>query len=164
MLLNTRFYVDKTFCRQMFLDKLSDWLSCSNDYALPDIVFDFDQEEAVLVSVAGDQKLTIYNFEDRFAVSLVVDSGGATDTINFVLDDKSENPSLQLSQNRVFNTISSENDRRRDVNLPDVLRNIFWDEYGCYDSNIMTDNRPLLVRKDMIEFAADILLQKKIHI
>lgn len=164
MLLNTRFYVEKELNRQLLLAKVRSWVHSSSNFELPDIEFDFEQEEMTVESESKEQRLNIYNFDDRFAIQVVVNSEGATFTTTFVLDDKSDKPSLHLSQNKVFNTISAENDRRQTVNLPKVLKDIFWDECGDYDGDIMTDDKPLLLRKNMVGLAADILSQKNTYL
>ena len=164
MLLNTRFYVEKELNRQLLLTKIRSWIHNSSNFELPDVEFNFEQEELMVESESKEQRLNIYNFDDRFAVQVVVNSEGATFTTTFVLDDKSDKPSLHLSQNKVFNTISAENSRQQAVNLPKVLKDIFWDECGDYDGDIMTDDKPLLLRKNMIDLAAGILSQKNAYL
>lgn len=164
MLLNTRFYVDKAFDRQMFLAKINSWLQNSNNFTLPEIEFDFKQDELIVESESKDQRVNIYNFDDRFALQVTVNSEGATYTTTFVLDDKSDKHSLHLSQNKVFTTISVENDKRQAVNLPNIVKEIFWDECGDYDGDIMTDDKPLLLRKNMVDMAANILSQKNTYL
>ena len=109
MLLNTRFYVEKELNRQLLLAKIRSWIHNSSNFELPDVEFNFEQEELMVESESKEQRLNIYNFDDRFAVQVIVNSEGATFTTTFVLDDKSDKPSLHLKKNKVFNTISAEN-------------------------------------------------------
>lgn len=162
MIFNTRFYVDKEFNRHVLLKLMSEWLSASDDYFIPDIDFDFSSEDFSISAEDGSQKLIINNYPDRFIIQLSVKSEteGAVYTTYFVLDDVSDKPSLHVSQNKSFSAVSIQNDKKIHVRIPNVIRSIFWNEYGGDDNGIITDDKPLILRKDSIDFIADILSQK----
>lgn len=44
-------------------------------------------------------------------------------------------------------------------NVPKVMRRIFWEEYGGLDNGIPTDNKSLLLRRDNLELAKNIVTQ-----
>ncbi len=162
MIFNTRFYVDKGFDRHILLDLMSEWLSTSDNYFIPDIDFDFSSDELDIAAEDGSQRLVINNYTDRFIMQLSVKSEaeGAEYTTYFVLDDMSDRPSLHVSQNKSFSAISIQNDKKTYVHVPTVLRSIFWNEYGGNDNGIITDDKPLILRKSSVDFLVDVLSQK----
>jgi hypothetical protein len=159
MLLNTRFYVDKLLTRQLFLQLASDWLSTSDNYSLPAIEFNFDTEDYQIESEDGNQKLVINNYVEKFLFQLVINSDGATYVTNFVLDDISEKPSLHVSHDKTFAVMSAMNDKRQNVRIPNLLKTIFWNEYGDSDGCLPTDNKAITIRKNDVSLAASIVNQ-----
>lgn len=163
MLLNTRFFVD-SLDRRRFFEMMTSWLRESEHHCFDDFDFSFDdEEEKQFESENHLSKLFIGNFTDRFIMQLVTVKDDITYTSNFVLDDVSEKGSLHLSIDHSFSTMTVNNLKPR-VYLPKVLNSIFWEDLGGDDNGILTDDKPLFIRRKDVDFALDILLCRRSYL
>ena len=162
MLLNTRFYVDSLDRKRLF-SFMQGWLIESNGYHFGNFDFDFGTSDICIESDDHSQKLFINNYDERFTVQLITNADGIINTVNFVLDDVSDKPSLHISLDKSFLTMTTNNDRFK-FYLPRIVRTIFWEELGGDDNGILTDDKPFIIRKNHIDFASDFLLNKKEHL
>jgi len=157
LLLNTRFNVSKDFDRLEFVKLIKNWLNQSQylDITIDD--FNFESDVDYQNSAAdGSCKIVINNYEKCFIFQFINnDEGSIFDTI-YVLRDKDENPSLFVQQNHSYETYVF-GARDPELKVPNLLKNIFWDEYGDMDQNLMTDNKALVLRKSDIKLATSII-------
>ena len=163
MLLNTRFNVDKALTRTVFVELIKGWLSESerySDFTLEDFDWESDEYQDELSDLSV--KIIVNNYEDRFIFQMINNDAeeGATYTTTYVLDDKSDVPSIQLTQEKLLTqmTLSQGRDYAK---LPVLLKNIFWNEYGGDDNGLLTDNKAFVLRKDDIELGVKLLKNLK---
>lgn len=162
MLLNTRFFVDSLH-RKRFFEMMMLWLKESDRYSFDDLVFSFDEEEKQFESGDHLSKLFVGNFAERFIVQLITNQDDGIYTVNFVLDDVSEKGSLQLSIDHSFSSMTAGNLKPR-IHLPRVLHAIFWEDFGGDDNGILTEDKPLFVRRRDVDFAASVLVNKQSYL
>lgn len=159
LILNTRFFVTSDLTRQVLWDMAVAWWTTSDNYDFPDPDFKFDKEEYKMESADGKQRVIVNNYESRFIIQLITDSETNMcryDTV-FVLDDASEHHVLQLIQDRSLIEMTTADNKGIRVFIPNLLKEIFWNEYGDDDNGIMTDNLPYRFRKNDVDWVVDVL-------
>lgn len=155
-LLNTRFYVDRSLSRQKFLNFVRQWIVGSSAVDVSLEGFDFDCESFENES-ESHQRIEICNYSDIFLLSYICPgNGGSVYSTRYVLDDKSDKPSMYLSQTKSF-TKATLNDKQESVDIPEPIKQLFWNEYGGDDNGLITDSSPIVLRKTDAEKAKAIL-------
>lgn len=157
ILLNTRFNLEKDFNRKTFMDIVKDWINGSQYLTLT--VDDFDFESDVDYQTESEDKtfkIVINNYDSRFIFQVINnDEGSIFDTV-YVLDDKSDEHSMFVQQNHTYETYAV-GLRDPELKVPNILKTIFWDEYGGMDGSFVTDNKALVFRKSDVKLAESIV-------
>lgn len=165
LLLNTQFNVDNTLTRQVLFDIARKWLETSNFYSLEldENLVDWDGEpnEYHVECNDGREKAFIANYQNAFVMQFATheDNDASVFTTTYVLDDTCDPYIMHFSQDRSFTGMSANSNSRR-VNIPVILKNIFWNEYGAMDGVLPTEDKPYILRKNDISIAADIIQGK----
>ena len=157
ILLNTRFNLEKDFNRKTFMNIVKDWINGSQYLTLT--VDDFDFESDVDYQTESEDKtfkIVINNYDSRFIFQVINnDEGSIFDTV-YVLDDKSDEHSMFVQQNHTYETYAV-GLRDPELKVPNILKTIFWDEYGGMDGSFVTDNKALVFRKSDVKLAESIV-------
>lgn len=158
MLLNTKFYVDKSFTRKELFALILEWLSTTDRYDLDVSGFDFSQKDFKVESPDGLQKVVIDNYDDKFIYQLIKSDETAKFTNSFILDDKSEKPimAVQLDKEQLEATLSQD----KSFQIPRLMKDVFWHEYGGDDNGLLTDDKAYIIRKSDVELAKNIITRK----
>lgn len=155
-LINTRFFVTKELTRRVFWQMAKSWWATSDFYDFPESDFDFQQEEYYMASSDNKQTVHISHYDTCFILQLSTESEQDRYETSFVLDDVSEQYSIQVVQEHVLLSASTENKRPR-THLPNLMKDIFWSEYGDFDGKFLTNNRPYIFGKADAKWLADFL-------
>lgn len=161
MLLNTAFCVEESLTRSVFLKLAKEWLEESPFYSINLDEFDDTTDEYQITSADDAQSLFVGNYESVFVLQVTHNDSKASATYitNYVLDDKSERHMLHVSQERVNNSISL-SPYTAPIMLPNLLKSIFWNEYGGFDNGLLVDNKAIIIRKDNIDLACKVVKQE----
>lgn len=157
VLINTRFYTDPAFTRSVFFDLITRWLRSSSFADISIDGFDFGQDEFFACSEEDKERsLSIGNYEKVFILTHSNPDKDSTYITSYVLDDTSDKPSLYLHQEKTF-TKASFASQNADIQFPDLLKSIFWNEYGGNDNGLMTLSEPIILRKSDVGLAKEII-------
>lgn len=153
VLINTRFYVGDELTRQSFFELVKSWVDSSSYINISVDDYDFSTDETQYDD--DNNKLFIANYNDRFIVSHTCLDDDATYETVYVLDDVSDKHSLYVHQEKTF-TKAQLGSYRSVVRVPNVIKSLFWNEFGGDDNGIITCGDPITLRK------SDVALAKKI--
>lgn len=158
ILFSTKFAIAKDFTQDVLLDMLREWISESNNYSIP---FQYkDEPDYSAQSDDGCQRLALYRDTDCLAFQLQVLDEKSLFINTYILRSDMNVMFIRLEKEMKEGTISFE----KTWNLPRLMRQIFWDEYGGDDNGIQTDDKPTLLRKRDIQHVCDIASGKATHI
>lgn len=158
ILLSTKFNVVKGFTPSVLYDLMCKWLSDSSHYEIP---IEYDNEaEYESASEDGNQVLKIYRTDDKFGIQVIITDDNTTYTNTYILsqNEKQNVVFVQLSKEYLKSTTCCTNNN---VKIPQLMRHIFWEEYGDMDNDILTDDRSLVIRKHNVDIAKGIILNEK---
>lgn len=158
VLLNTKFYVSDEFNRQVLFDLIQSWLGLSKQYDLDVSAFDFSQVDFKAELDDGSQCIIINNYVDKFIYQVIKQDDVVKFINSFILDDKSDKPimSVQLEKEYCQATVSKD----KSFALPQLLKEVFWNEYGGNDNGLMTDDKAYIIRKSDVQMAYDIITKQ----
>ena len=157
ILLSTKFNVVKDFTPEVLFQLLCNWL---NDSAHYDIPIDYhDESDYESSSEDGNQILKIYKTDDKFGVQVAISDENTTHTNTYILSqsDKGNVVFVELSREYLKSTTRC----NTMLKIPQLMRQIFWEEYGDMDNDILTDDKSLIIRKHNIDIAKHIILNEK---
>lgn len=104
------------------------------------------------------EKLSLYGTDTHLAMQLQRKEPNVLLSDTYVLTTYQEVPVLFV-QTEVFRRNASAPAFEHAMELPEVIRNLFWQEYGGVDHEIPTDNRALVLHKTQVALAEQILSQ-----
>lgn len=177
MLLNTKFVVDNQLTRTEFLKLANSWLHTSSYYDITLDDYNGQDEEYIIESKDGSKKIIIGNYTNVLLLSVTnsciksicddIDEEddydekdeSVTYVTNYVLDDKSDVHVMHISQEKNFTELSLSR-RRNVIRIPNLMKDIFWNEYGGIDNGLVTDDKPYFLKKTDIELATKIVNQE----
>ena len=175
MLLNTKFVVDNSLTRTEFLRLANSWLHNSPYYDISLDDYNGEDEEFSIESSDSSKKIMVCNYANVLLLSVINSclksacddedddyddrDTSVTYTTNYVLDDSSDEHIMHVSQEKVFTEMSLSK-RRNVVKIPNLMKDIFWNEYGGIDNGLITDDKPLFLKKTDIELAKKIVNQE----
>lgn len=163
ILLNTTFHLDPScFDRRTFFDIIVKWAEYSKFCHLSFDGFDWDADEFKIASEDGCEQAVINNLDDVFAVQLTSpgDKSSTYVTTYVLRGDKTGVPVMHVLQEKIFQSVSLDSSDDISVNMPNILKDIFWNEYGGDDNGILTDIRPIILRKSDIDLGVKILTNR----
>ena len=164
MLLSTRFYVDKPFMRNDLYGLCLDWLSTSSYYDFNvDSMKDIDlnnADDTVFISENERAKITVNGYETRFVLQIANEDEDVKTVTTFVLDDSSDIPSLYVSQDKTTQVMQVDA-KPLYPHLPTLLKNVFWNEFGGEDGNLMTQMTAHQIGKRDTEWVFELLTGKR---
>lgn len=169
VLFNTQFYVNADFDRRILLKFLKEWLISSKRYVFLDQEIDSIKEDELNYDKTFEadsdknpdihQELMLYDMEDACSIHLKVTEGSDIFTNTYVL--RGSVMAISLSKYSKEATIQQS---QTQVNIPKLMRQIFWEEYGGMDGDLPTDDKVICIRKSNIQIAADIITGNVKHI
>ena len=173
MLMNTKFFVSSELTRQEFLRLTNEWLHRSSYYDISLDDYNNIDDEYTVESEDGTKKIVIGNYAEALTLQIVNicprildDTDDDDDQVesstyytNYVLIDTDEKPMLHISQEKVFNELSLSR-RRSVVRIPNLMKDVFWNEYGGMDNDLVTEDKPLFLRKSDMALAKQIVNQE----
>lgn len=166
LLLNTQFNIENAVTRRMLFEIARKWLATSSFYSLElnSELIDWNEEsgEHTAETEDGSEKAFIGNYKDAFVLQFIMhdDSEAAVFTTTYVLDDTIEQHVLHFSQDKSLTGISSSPSTRQRINLPVIMKDIFWNEYGAMDACLPTEDKPFVFRKSDVDLAVGIVQNK----
>lgn len=153
VLFSTKFPVSDDFTQKEFLDLLCSYIRNSDVYHLEPIFEEQESNEYLFES--DSQKLMVYQTKDYVAVQLIDVSDTIVSTDTYILTELNGIRVMFIRLEKTANYISS--DVSFELEIPQLVRNIFWREYGGYDHQLLVDDKPYLLRKKDLELADAIL-------
>lgn len=169
VLFNTQFYVNADFDRRILLKFLKEWLISSKRYVFLDQEIDSIKEDELNYDKTFEadsdknpdihQELMLYDMEDACSIHLKVTEGSDIFTNTYVL--RGSVMAISLSKYSKEATIQQS---QTQVNIPKLMRQIFWEEYGGMDGDLPTDDKVICIRKSDVQIAADIITGNVKHI
>lgn len=169
VLFNTQFYVNADFDRHILLKFLKDWLISSKRYVFSDKEINSIKEDELNYDKVFEayseknpeihQELMLYDMKDACSIHLKVTEGSDIFTNTYVL--RGSVMAISLSKYSKEATIQQS---QTQVNIPKLMRQIFWEEYGGMDGDLPTDDKVICIRKSNIQTAADIITGNVKHI
>lgn len=169
VLFNTQFYVNADFDRHILLKFLKEWLISSKRYVFLNQEIDSIKEDELNYDKVFEayseknpeihQELMLYDMEDACSIHLKVTEGSDIFTNTYVL--RGSVMAISLSKYSKEATIQQS---QTQVNIPKLMRQIFWEEYGGLDGDLPTDDKVICIRKSNIQTAADIITGNVKHI
>lgn len=169
VLFNTQFYVNADFDRCILLKFLKEWLISSKRYVFLDQEISSIKEDELNYDKTFEadsdknpdihQELMLYDMEDACSIHLKVTEGSDIFTNTYVL--RGSVMAISLSKYSKEATIQQS---QTQVNIPKLMRQIFWEEYGGMDGDLPTDDKVICIRKSNVQIAADIITGNVKHI
>ena len=169
VLFNTQFYVNADFDRRILLKFLKEWLISSKRYVFSDEEINSIKEDELNYDKVFEayseknpeihQELMLYDMKDACSIHLRVTEGSDIFTNTYVL--RGSVMAISLSKYSKEATIQQS---QTQVNIPKLMRQIFWEEYGGMDGDLPTDDKVICIRKSNIQTAADIITGNVKHI
>ncbi len=169
VLFNTQFYVNTDFDRRILLKFLKEWLISSKRYVFLNQEIDSIKEDELnydkIFEADSDknpeihQELMLYDMKDACSIHLKVIEGSDIFTNTYVL--RGSVMAISLSKYSKEATIQQS---QTQVNIPKLMRQIFWEEYGGMDGDLPTDDKVICIRKSNVQTAADIITGNVKHI
>lgn len=169
VLFNTQFYVNADFNRHILLKFLKEWLISSKRYVFLDQEISSIKEDELNYDKTFEadsdknpdihQELMLYDMEDACSIHLKVTEGSDIFTNTYVL--RGSVMAISLSKYSKEATIQQS---QTQVNIPKLMRQIFWEEYGGMDGDLPTDDKVICIRKSNVQIAADIITGNVKHI
>lgn len=169
VLFNTQFYVNADFDRRILLKFLKEWLISSKRYVFLDQEISSIKEDELNYDKTFEadsdknpdihQELMLYDMEDACSIHLKVTEGSDIFTNTYVL--RGSVMAISLSKYSKEATIQQS---QTQVNIPKLMRQIFWEEYGGMDGDLPTDDKVICIRKSNVQIAADIIAGNVKHI
>lgn len=169
VLFNTQFYVNADFDRRILLKFLKEWLISSKRYVFLNQEIDSIKEDELnydkIFEADSDknpeihQELMLYDMKDACSIHLRVTEGSDIFTNTYVL--RGSVMAISLSKYSKEATIQQS---QTQVNIPKLMRQIFWEEYGGMDGDLPTDDKVICIRKSNVQIAADIITGNVKHI
>lgn len=169
VLFNTQFYVNADFDRRILLKFLKEWLISSKRYVFLDQEINSIKEDELNYDKIFEayseknpeihQELMLYDMEDACSIHLKVIEGSDIFTNTYVL--RGSVMAISLSKYLKEATIQQS---QTQVNIPKLMRQIFWEEYGGMDGDLPTDDKVICIRKSNVQTAADIITGNVKHI
>lgn len=169
VLFNTQFYVNADFDRRILLKFLKEWLISSKRYVFLDQEISSIKEDELNYDKTFEadsdknpdihQELMLYDMEDACSIHLKVTEGSDIFTNTYVL--RGSVMAISLSKYSKEATIQQS---QTQVNIPKLMRQIFWEEYGGMDGDLPTDDKVICIRKSNVQIAADIITGNVKHI
>lgn len=156
ILLSTKFPVIQDLTPDVLSDMLSDWIGGSAHYSLP---LDYHGEsEYEVASDDGSQVLKIYRIDDKFAVQLTKMDDSSIFTNTYILSIAGDECVVFVQLCRDF--LKPTQQRDFPLRIPKLMRMIFWQEYGGLDGNISVDDKSLIIRRNNMGIAKEIVLNE----
>ncbi|MBO5435134.1 hypothetical protein J6A31_04860 [bacterium] len=155
VVLNTTFSVDKSLTRQELFNLAVNRANMSAQNAVNLSEYDWANEEQMFES--PHYVVEIMNYESLFVMKFINRSDSTVYTTTYMLDDKSDSPSIHISQEFVSNKISAQVHKYTDVTIPELMKDIIWNEFGGEDHGIYVNDEPLVVRKNDCDLAKSML-------
>lgn len=153
VLFSTKFALSESFSREDFLEILRDWIASLDTC---DLVMDYHDEPEYEAGSSDDKsKLSIYAIDDTLAVQLVQQDDVAIYTSTYVITKVDE--SLVMFIRLEKSLFQAAGDDFVLTEIPRVMKELFWREYGGDDHGILTDDRPYQIRKADVDFANRVL-------
>ena len=156
ILFSTKFPVSSDFTHDVFLKMLRGYVLKSQDYHLSPVFDDKEQAEYVFEDCNGEQ-LVVYRTKRYVAVQLSRVDGDKLCVSTYVLNEiqgvsvlfiRLEEMSHQISGHISFS-----------LEIPSLLRDIFWQEYGGNDNGLFVDDKPVLLRKSDMKLVQSIFVE-----
>lgn len=160
LLFNAKFAVSKDLSRQGFLDMLIRHLTSSSDYRFEldsgiDVSKELDYEA---VSDDNLHKFMLYVTNKHLAVRISRQESSLILTDTYVLADVGCVPVMSVQLDRSLRCPSVQPESVPEI--PYVIRNMFWEEYGGVDHDVVMDDKPYRIRKENVEFVESVLANK----
>ena len=156
ILFSTKFPVSSDFTHDVFLSMLRKYVLKSQDYHLSP-VFD-DNEQAEYVFEDGDtEKLVVYRTKQYVAVRLSRVDGDKLCVSTYVLNEVRGISVLFIRLEEMSKEISGRVSFC--LEIPSLLRDVLWQEYGGNDKGLLVDDKPFLLRKSDLDLMQNIFVE-----
>lgn len=159
LLFNAKFAVSKDLSRQIFLDMLLSHVIKSGDYRFEvDVGLDITKNrEYEAVSADRMHKFILYVTDEQLAIQISRQNDSSISTDTYILANADDTPVMSVQLDRSLCCLSVPS--MRDGLIPDipyVVRDLFWQEYGGVDHGIEMSDGPYRIRKKNIDFVKSI--------
>lgn len=157
ILFSTKFALSDDLTRQEFLTMLSEWLKDSSLHSITPIFNDIDNDYE-FVSDDETESLLVYMTATHLAVQLIKRTDDFEFMSTYIMTKVDEIPVMFIRLEKSLAKASAQHDFK--LQIPKLMREIFWREYGGYDHGILTDDKAFILRKKDVDLATDILTSK----
>ena len=103
----------------------------------------------------GNQRIVVCNPESCFAFQFVSTDGNAVYTNTYIMRTDTEPHIMFVRLERELKEGSANFEKR--WSIPKLMRQIFWEEYGGMDNNILTDDKSVILKKNDVPKILDII-------
>lgn len=158
VLFSTKFPVSSDFTQYGFLSMLRKYVLTSSEYHICPV---FDNKiSAEYIFEDNDEKLQVYRTSSYVAAYLSRCEGDKLFMDTYVLNQQNGVSMLFIrSEMMRKKMISEQMPLQRKV--PALLQEIFWQEYGGMDNDILVDDKPILLRKTDIDLMQRLFVENQ---
>ncbi len=158
LIFSTKLYVTNELTDEKFIDLAIEWISGGQNYTFGEVKWD-GKEEFTIENANCTQKFTIMKYESAVIVNLVNKDGKIIWTNDFVLTEKDGKRVLAVL---LYNDAVDMSARLpKEFNRPRLLKRIIRDKYGADDNGLKINDEPMVIRKENLKVAEEIILGKK---
>lgn len=157
VLFSTKFALSDDLTRQEFLTMLSEWLKDSSSYSIEPVFNDTDNDYE-FVSDDATESLLVYMTASHLAIQLTKRTDDFEFISTYIMTTVDEIPVMFIRLEKSLAKASAQQDFK--LQIPKLMREIFWREYGGLDHGILTDDKAFILRKKDVDLATDILTSK----
>lgn len=159
VLFSTVFPVSRDLTRSVFLSILQNWIGQSSHYSI-DIgdaqeKLSSGQGEGLWKSEDGTESLLMYQTETHLAFQLDKKDDTSMYRNTYVLTEQDGQPVLLMRLEKTLFVAGSPDQRM--VSVPNLMKILFWQEYGGMDRDLMMDDKAFLLRKSNVKQGQAIL-------
>jgi hypothetical protein len=155
LVFSTKLYVKETLTDDVFIEKAVDWVKGGKNYRFGEFEWD-DSEEFNVMSSDKKQKFTINKYEDAIIIHLENREEKVIWTSDFVLTNR--NCKRILAAFLYNDAVDMSVKLPEQFNRPYLLKQIVAEGYGDIDQNICTNNTPVIITKENINIANDLIM------
>lgn len=157
VLFSTKFALSDDLTRQEFLTMLSEWLKDSSSYSIEPVFNDTDNDYE-FVSDDATESLLVYMTASHLAIQLTKRTDDFEFISTYIMTTVDEIPVMFIRLEKSLAKASAQQDFK--LQIPKLMREIFWREYGGLDHGILTDDKAFILRKKDVDLATDILTSR----